>query len=186
MIISKSYRLDETELPNEKESWRDNLNQQDITNEDHNQAHKVWDTFNIKDMREYHDLYVRVDTLQFVDIFENFRKTCLDICKLDPAHFVSAPGLTWQACLKHTKIKLELLTDIDMPLMLEKGSRGGICQAIQHFAKANNKYMKKYNKNETSTFLEYLDANNLYGRAMSKELPYVNLNGYIQKNTQKT
>ena len=88
---------------------------------------------------------------------------CLDIHELDPAYFVSAPGLAWQACLKKTGVKLELLTDIDMLLMVEKGTRGGICQAIHRYAKANNKYMKNYNKNIESSYIEYLDANNLYG-----------------------
>ena len=83
--------------------------------------------------------------------------------KLDPAQFLSAPGLAWQACLKKTKVKLELLTDIDMLLIVEKGTRGGICQAIHRYAKANNEYMKNYNKNTEASYLMYLDANNLYG-----------------------
>ena len=79
---------------------------------------------------------------------------------------MSAPGLAWQACLKKTKVKLELLTDIDMLLMVEKGIRGGICQAIHRYAKANNKYMKNYDKNTTSSYLIYLDAKNVYGWVM--------------------
>ena len=97
------------------------------------------------------------------DVFENFRNICLDIYGLDPVYFVSAPGLAWQACLKKTKVELELLTNIDMLLMVEKGTRGGICQAIHRYAKANNKYMKNYDKNNESSYIEYLDANNLYG-----------------------
>ena len=80
--------------------------------------------------------------------------------ELDPAHFLSAPGLAWQACLKKTKVELELLTDIDMLLMIEKGARGGICQSIHRYSKANNKYMKKYDKYIISSYLMYLDANN--------------------------
>ena len=95
--------------------------------------------------------------------------------ELDPAHFLSAPGLAWQACLKKTKVELELLTDIDMLLMIEKVTRGGICQAIHRHAKANNKYMKNYNKDVISSYLMYLDANNLYGWAMSQKLP---VNGF--------
>ena len=73
---------------------------------------------------------------------------------------MSAPGLAWQACLKETKVELELLTDIDMLLMVEKETRGGICQAIHRYAKANNKYMNNYDKDIISSYLLYLDANN--------------------------
>ena len=95
----------------------------------------------------------------------------MEIYELDPAHFLSAPGLVWQACLKKTEVKLELLTDNDMLLMFEKGIRGGMCQVSHHYAKANNKYLKNYDKNIESSYIEYLDANNLYGWAMSKKLP---------------
>ena len=127
------------------------------------------------DIGDYHDLYVQCDTLLLADVFEKFRDTCIEIYGLDPSYFYSAPGLAWQACLKKTKVKLELLTDIDMLLMVEKGTRGGICQAIHRYAKANNKYMKNYNKNIESSYIEYLDANNLYGWAMSQKLP---INGF--------
>ena len=96
------------------------------------------------------------------DVFEKFRDNCIEIYELDPAHFLSAPGLAWQAYLKKTKVKLELLTDIDVLLMVAKGIRGGICQAIHRYAKANNKYMKNFNKDIISSYLMYLDANNLY------------------------
>ena len=129
----------------------------------------------LKNLSDYHDLYVQSDTLLLADVFENFRNKCIEIYELDPAHFLSAPGLAWQACLKKTKVKLELLTDIDMLLMVEKGIRGGICQAIHRYAKANNKYMKNYDKNIESSYLMYLDANNLYGWAMSQKLP---VNGF--------
>ena len=100
---------------------------------------------------------------------------CLEIYELDPTYFVSAPGLAWQACLKKTGVKLELLTDYDMILMIEKGIRGGICQATHRYAKANNKYMKNYDKNNESSYLKYLDANNLYGWTTSHKLP---INGF--------
>ena len=111
------------------------------------------------------------DTLLLADVFENFRNTCLKVYELDPVHFLSLPGLAWQACLKKTNVKLELLTDCDMLLMVEKGIRGGICHSIQRYAKANNKYMKNYVENEKSSYIQYLDANNLYGWAMSQKLP---------------
>ena len=106
------------------------------------------------------------------NVFEAFRDTCLKHYKLDPAHFYTSPGLAWRACLKCTEIKLELLTDLDMLLMFERGIRGGITQAVHKYASANNKYMEdKFNPNEDTTYLQYLDANNLYGWAMSQPLP---------------
>ena len=104
-------------------------------------------------------------------MFENFRNTCLKVYELDPAHFLSLPGLAWQACLKKTNVELELLTDYDMLLMVEEGIRGGICRSIQRYSKANNKYMKNYGESKESSYIQYLDANNLYGWVMSQKLP---------------
>ena len=111
------------------------------------------------------------DTLLLADLFENFRDMCLKEYELDPAHFLSLQGLAWQACLKKSNVELELLTDYNMLLMVEEGIRGGICHSIHRYAKANNKYMKNYNNKEESSYIQYLDANNLYGWAMSKKLP---------------
>ena len=108
-------------------------------------------------------------------MFENFRNMYIKVYELDPAHFLFAPELAWQACLKKTDVKLELLTDVDMLLMVEKLIRGGIWHAILRYAKANNKYTKNYDENEESSFLEYLDASNLYGWAISEPLP---VNGF--------
>ena len=131
----------------------------------------VWDVFEIENLGKYHDLFVKSDMLLLADVFENFRNKCLEIYELDPIYLVSKPGLAWPACLKKTGVKLELITDYDMILMIEKGIRGGICQATHRYAKANNKYMKNYDKNNESSYIEYLDANNLYGWAMSQKLP---------------
>ena len=122
---------------------------------------------------QYMDSWERFDsdTVQLSDVFEAFRAICIEIYELYPTHFLSAPGLAWQACLKKTDVKLELLTDVDMSLMVEKGIRGGICHAILRYAKANNKYMKDYNEDEEESFLQYDDANNLYGFAMIQPLP---------------
>ena len=163
-------RFKESQLPLMKD-FDNTLNQTDITKEDYEHAQKVWNTFNIKNVGEYHDLYVQSDTLLLADIFENFRETRQRIYKLDPAHFLSALGLGWQASLKMTKVKFELLTDENMLLMVKEGIRRRICQAIHHYETANNKYMKNYNKNVISSYLQYLDAKNLYGWAMSKKLP---------------
>ena len=105
------------------------------------------------------------------DVFENFRNTCIKVYELEPARFLSEPGWAWQACLKKTEVKLELLTDVDMLLMVEKGIRGGICHAIYRYAKAYNIDMKNYNKDKEESFVQYLEANNLYGCAMSQKLP---------------
>ena len=158
-------RFNETSLPSKKEFYS-NLNMEDIDEIDYRHGNNVFKSFKLENLSDYHDLYVKGDTL-----FENFRDMCLKEYELDPAHFVSPPGLAWQACLKKTNIELELLTDYDMLLMVEKGIRGGICHSIQRYAKANNKYMKNYNNNEESSYIQYLDANNLYGWAMSKTLP---------------
>ena len=116
------------------------LNLEDISDADYEHVKKVWEAFEIKNLGEYHDLYVQCDTLLLADVFENFRDKCIEIYGLDPAYFLSEPGLAWQACLKNTKVELELLTDIDMLLMTEKVIRRKICQSIHRYAKANNKY----------------------------------------------
>ena len=163
-------RLKEESLP-DKESFYIELNNEYITDGDYAHAQKVWSTFNIKNLGEYHDLYVQSDTALLADVFENFRDKWIEIYELDPAHFLSAPGLAWQACLKKTKVELELLTGNDMLIMFEERTRGGMCLATYRYAKANNKYMKNHDKNKESAFLKYLDANNLYGHPMCKKLP---------------
>ena len=128
------------------------------------------------DMGDYRDLYFRTDTFLLAGVFEKFRDKCIEIYGLDPSYFYSAPGLVWQACLKKTDVKLELLTDYQMLLMIEEGIRGGMCQSTHRYAKANNKYTKNYDKSIDLSYLTYLDANNLYGSAMSQKLP---VNGFM-------
>ena len=124
---------------------------EDITDVDYMHAKRVCKDFKIKNLGEYHDFYLKSDTLLLADVFENIRKMCLKIYHLDPVKFLPAPGFAWQAALKKTEVKLELLTDIDMLLMVNKGIKGGICNAIHGYAKANNKYMKDSDKNEESS-----------------------------------
>ena len=143
---------------------------EDITAKDYTHAQKVFEELKLKSHGGYHDLYVQSNTLLPADVFGNFRNKCIEIYQLDPAYFLSAPGLAWQACLKKTVVRLELLTNIDMLLMVERGIRGGIYHAIHSYAKANNKYMKNYDKNIESSYIMFLDANNLYGWAMSEKL----------------
>ena len=142
---------------------------ENIDDIDYRHGNNVFKRFKLKNLGEYHDLYVQSDTLLLY--FENFRNTCLKVYELDPAHFLSLPGQAWQACLKKTSIELELLTDYDMLLMVEEGIRGGICHSIHRHAKAKNKYMKNDDENNESSYIQYLDANNLYGWAMSQKLP---------------
>ena len=163
-------KFNETVLP-PKKAFYSNLNLEDLSDEDYAHAQKVWNVFEIKNLGEYHDLYVQCDTLLLADVYENFRNMCLDKYELDPVYFVSASRLAWQACSKKTGVKLELITDYDMILMIAKGIKGGICQATYRHAKANNKYMKNYNRKIESPYIEYLEANNLYGWAMSHKLP---------------
>ena len=117
-------RFKEESLP-DKESFYSKLNNEHITDEDYAHAQKVWDTFKIKNLGEYHDLYVQSDTALLADVFENFRDKCIEKYELDPAHFLSVPGLGWKACLKKTNVELKLLTDNDMLSMFEEGIRGG-------------------------------------------------------------
>ena len=147
---------------------------ENIDDIDYRHGNNVFKRFKLKNLGEYHDLYVQSDTLLLADVFEKFRNTCFKVYELDSAHFLSLPGLAWQACLKKTNVKLELLTDYDMLLMVEEGIRGGICHSIRRYAKANNKYMENCNKNEESLYIQYLDTNNLYGWAISQKLPVNN------------
>ena len=154
-----------------KEEFYSILNNEHISDENYKHAQNVWNTFNLKNMGEYHDLYLQSDILLLTDVFENFRKTCLEYYKLDPCHYFTSPGLSWDAMLKMTDIKLELMTDVDMFQFIEKGLRGGISYIANRYGKANNKYMKDYKKDKPSKYIMYLDANNLYGWAMSQYLP---------------
>ena len=136
-------------------------------------------------MGEYHDLYLKSDVVLLADVFENFRKTCLQYYKLDPCHYFTSPGLSWDAMLKMTNIKLELMTDVDMFQFIEKGMHGGVSYIANQYGKANNKYMKEYNEKALSKYVMYLDTNNLYGWAMSQYLPTGNFRWMTDKEIKK-
>ena len=164
-------RFEETQLT-PISAYYSNLNMSSISEKDYQHAQRVWKEFGIHNQGDYHDRYLRTDVVLLANVYKAFRDTCLKHYKLDPAHFYTSPRLPWKACLKYTGIKLELLTDLDMLLMFEWGIRGGITQTVRKYASANNKYMgDRFDPKSESSYLQYLDANNLYGWAMSQPLP---------------
>ena len=164
-------KFSEEKLP-QKEKFYSKLNDSNISDEDYDHAQRIWKEFGMKNLGEYHDLYLKSDVLLLADVFEEFRNVCMENYSLDPAWYYTSPGLSWDALLKHSGVKLELLTDPDILLLFEKGIRGGISMISNRFGKANNKFMgEKYDPWSPSKYLAYLDANNLYGWAMMKPLP---------------
>ena len=164
-------KFSEKKLPPKKDFYS-KLNDCEVLDEEYERAQLIWKEFEIQNLGEYHDLYLKSDVLLLADVFEEFRNICLENYSLDPAWYYTSPGLSWDALLKHSKVNLELLTDPDKLLLFEKGIRGGISIISNRYGKANNKYMdKKYDPSQPSKYLTYLDANNLYGWAMMKPLP---------------
>ncbi|XP_031639366.1 uncharacterized protein LOC116351408, partial [Contarinia nasturtii] len=173
-FVDQWQKLEEKSLPS-KADFYSKLNESDVSDEDYEFACKVWKEFEMKTLGQYSDLYMKTDILLLADVFENFRETCYENYNLDPAHYYTAPGLSFDAMLKYTKVNIELMTDVDMLMFVERGIRGGISQCSKRYAKANNKYMEDYDPNSQSNYIMYLDANNLYGYSMMQSLP---LNGF--------
>jgi len=168
-------KLKETKLPDKKDFYS-KLEKKHISESEYKHAQKVWEKFNCKTFQDYHDLYLYVDVVLLADVFENFRKICYKNYGLDPANYLTAPSLAWDAFLKYTKVEIELIDNIDMYLMIEKGLRGGYSNIGSiRYAKANNKYLgKEYDKNIKTSYIQYEDMNNLYGWSMCQMLPLNN------------
>ena len=168
--MDSEEKFNDTKIP-PREAFYSKLSGKGITEKDYKHAWNVWNSFKMKTFKEYHELYNITDVLLLADVFENFRDICLKNYGLDPVYYFTAPGLAWDACLKITDIDLELLNENNMLLMFEKGIRGGISIISNRYGEANNKYMGRgFNKNKALKYLMYLDANNLYGCAMSEKL----------------
>ncbi|KAK3782744.1 hypothetical protein RRG08_037743 [Elysia crispata] len=163
-------RFEETQLP-PKEDFYSKLTGANISDSDYAHAQRVWETFGCQTLGNYTDLYCRTDVLLLADVFENFRKTSQKQYGLDPANYYTSPGLSWDALLKKTGVELELLTDYDQHLFIEKGMRGGISMVSKRHARANNPAVEGYDPEKPNNHILYLDANNLYGWAMSQPLP---------------
>ena len=188
--MDHSDKMEYTSLP-EKQAFDSKLSLSSISDDDYTHAKNVWKTFNMQSMGDYHDLYLKTDVLLLADVFENLRKKCLEYYGLDPAHYYTALGLFWDAALKMTKVNLELLDDIEMHLMIEKGNnnfsteasiiistntmylectfsisgvKGGVSIISTRYCKANNRFMQYYDEKEKIIYVLDLDANNLYGK----------------------
>ena len=192
--MDSEAKFSQTQLP-QKGDFYSLLTNEEISESEYAHAQKVWETFGIENMGQYHDLYLKSDVLLLADIFENFREINLTNSGLDPAHYVSSPGLSWDAMQKMTNVKLDLISDVDTQNFIEKGMRGGISTITHRHAVANNKYMKNYDPEKESSYIPYLDANNLYGWAMSQKLQtgdfrwipspeYINLDSYDENSAK--
>ena len=144
----------------------------DITEEKYEHSKNVWQTFNFKNVRDSHDHYLKKDVFFLAGLFERFIKTYLKYYNLDPCHYFSAPGLSWDAMLKMTNIELEKISDSDKHIFIEEGMRGGICYAATKYSKANNEFCFDYDNTKPKTEIKYYEMNNLYGKAMMQYLPY--------------
>jgi hypothetical protein len=165
-------RFDETRLP-PIEAFYSKLSGCGIKQNEYEHAINVWNKFNIQNMGEYHDLYLKTDVLLLTDVFETFRAVAFNNYGLDPANgYLTLPSFSWDAMLFKTGVRLEQLTDINMYIFMERGIRGGVSMISHRYAEANNKYMKNYDETKESSYIMYWDANNLYGGAMSEKLPY--------------
>lgn len=169
--VDRKERFDDTQLP-EQNAFYNHLRKSHISDNEYQHAQSVWKTFKLQDLGSYHDLYLKTGVLLLADCFERFRDICESFYSLDPCHFHTAPGLSWQAALKMTKVKLKLLTDPDMYLFFERAIRGGMSVIAHRHVKANNPYIpENYDQSAPNTYMLYADCCNLYGKALASFLP---------------
>ena len=163
-------KFDETRLPPIDRFYND-LKDEPLTQQDYDRAQQIWTHFDIQNLKQYHDHYLASDVLLLSDVFQHFRHTTFDAHRLDCLHFFTLPSLAWNAALKHTQAELDLITDPNIYLMIENSMRGGIAVISKRHALANNPYVEGYDESQPTSYITYLDANNLYGYSQSESLP---------------
>ncbi|XP_053380071.1 uncharacterized protein LOC128548718, partial [Mercenaria mercenaria] len=168
--MDRESKFDEHCLP-PAEAFYNALTKQHISEQDYKHACDVFAHFEMTSMGSYHDLYLKCDVILLCCVFETFRSMCMEQYGLDPCHFYTSPGLSWASCLKMTGVQLELMTDIDQVLFIEKGIRGGISQISNRYKQANNPLLSDYDSEKKLSHILYLDMCNLYGFAMQQPLP---------------
>jgi hypothetical protein len=174
-------KLDHRGLP-PREAFYSKLRQDSVSEEEHRWGSEVYERLGCQSFKDYHLAYLKTDVLLLADVFEKFRKVCMNYYKLDPANYLSAPSLAWDAMLLLTGIELDLITDMKMLDMVERMKRGGLCfVGSKRYVKANNKYLEDFDPNKPENYIMYWDANNLYGWAMCQVLPYKDLK-FITEN----
>ena len=172
--LDSDDKFDDAQLP-PREMFRSTLCGTECSEDDYAYAQRVWTEFGCRSLEQYLKLYLTSDVCLLADVFQNFRDICYRGYQLDPAYFMSAPQLAWDSMFKMLNLKKELISDPEMYRMIQPNLRGGICHASVRYARANNKYMGAlYNPDAPESFIMYIDATNLYGWAMSQELPYSN------------
>ena len=147
------------------------MKDENISKDDYEFAKTLYNSFKLQNLGELHDLYMATDVMLLADVFESFRETALSKYELDPAHYLTAPSLSWAACLKMTGVEIELMTDIDMSMFVDRGLIGGVSAILEPYAKANNKECSDFDPKKQISWIKYVDANNLYGCAMIQYLP---------------